>query len=458
MNRKSKNTGLDTQNNQIVDERGKRVAGNKKEAKKSVSLRRESKRSAREKEIAFDSDGSFAIEKRVEREKREFNLPTLDYTKKMRRAGERRGTTVMFVAGKYGVRVLGALSKVCAVKNVTVLSDGVQFEVPSKHREQIIALLSNLCYDYKILRIKGLYPLTFNALSRAGFALGVAVIAVAMGIFSQFVTRVSVSASDSASGLDGALNAKIADILSEYGVREGNWLPSVNLGDVEKSLLALDGVSYASVRRHGTHVAVEIKRERPPADIVQISGSKVVSQKTAVVTRVVVEGGTATVDYGDVVRKGDTLIDGYVVFGEDKLEVEAKGAVYGKVFYKKSVVFKDVETVSQWGDVKRVTKLTMFGKTPKTPKSPYEKYSLKTSVQSLGFLLPFEIYTYEFREIRESERENNATDDELTEQVYSDIVSEFKEPSKVLERYCDVSAVDGGRRVTVTVEAEERIS
>lgn len=407
--------------------------------------------------------GGLEVEKRVGKQKKRkestFGLPSFGYTKKVRAVASRYGDTVFFVNGRHGVRVLGALSKICSVRNVGITADGVQFEVPSKHRGQIIAILNNLCYDYKIIKVKGAFPFAVNALGRLGFAVGIIVVAAAIAIFSQFVTRVSVTAADAyESGIDSALNSDINDILSSYGIGVGKWLPSVNLGDVEKSLLALDGVSYASVKRHGTHVAVEIKREQPPESLVEVSGSKVVSKKVAVVTRVIVEGGTAAVDYGDVVRAGDTLIDGYVVFGEDKLEVEAKGIVYGKVYYKKSVFFADTVKERIKGGVKKVTKLSMFGKSPKTPDSPFEHYELQTHVTDLGFLLPFKIYGYEFTEITEREYENTLTLDEMYLQVYSQIVSELTEPSKVLEKYCETTETDGGRYVTVTVEAEERIA
>lgn len=427
MSKKVKNTQLDDLNTFVEDERGLNVERRIGKPKK-------------------------------ERVEREIKLPSIDYTRKMRRLGAKRGETVFFVGGKHGVRVLGALSKLCSVRDVKILPDGVQFEVPSKHRGQIIALLDNLCYDYKIIRVKGAFPFVFNAAARFGLALGAIVIAGAIAIFSQFVTRVSVSAADAYTSIDGALSASIDGILAEHGVSVGKWLPTLDLGDVEKCILALDGVSYASVRRRGTHVAVEIKREQPPADIVEISGSKVTAKKVAVVTRVIVEGGTAVVDYGDVVRAGDTLIDGYAVFGEDKLEVEAKGIVYGKVYYKKSTFFADIVKVGEVGRVKRVTKIGMFGKTPKPPESPFDNYELETTVSELGFFLPMKFYTYEFREITERETENTLTDDEMIASVYSEIVSGFKEPSKVLDRYCTVTEANGGKYVTVTVEAEERIA
>ena len=381
------------------------------------------------------------------------------FTYRMRKLAAGHGDTVIFVKGKNGVRVLGALSKICSVRNVAILHDGIRFEVPSKHRSEIIALLNNLCYDYKVLKNIGALPFAINTLARLGFAVGIIVVVVGVAIFSQFVTRVSVSTVDGVQqSIDGALNGQILDILSSHGASEGKWLPRIDCGSVEKELLALDGVAYASVQRRGTHIEVQIKRELQNDYLVEVVGSAVRAKKVAVVTRVIVEGGTAAVDYGDVVRIGDTLIDGYVTYGDDRLDVEAKGIVYGKVYHKKTVFFSDIVTTREVTNVKRVTKLSMFGKTPKTPSSPFERYELETSVRDFGFLLPWKIYTYEFREISEVERENSMSLDDMRASVYSQVASEFEEPLKVLDVYYESHGADGGTYVTVTVETEEVIS
>ena len=79
-------------------------------------------------------------------------------------------------------------------------------------------------------------------------------------------------------------------------------------------------------------------------------------------------------------------------------------------------------------------------------------------MSDLGFLLPFKIYGYEFRELIESEVKNDLTLEQMYDRVYSEIVAQFSEPSRVLEKYCDSAETDGGRYVTVTVGAEERIA
>lgn len=366
---------------------------------------------------------------------------------------------MFFVEGKNGVRVLGALSKICSVRNVSVLKEGISFEVPSKHSDEIIALLNNLCYNYKIIRNTGVMPFAINMIARFGFVLGIALVTVGISIFSQFVTCVNIGIADGAYGqIDGALNAKVLDILTSHGVSEGKWLSRLDCGSVEKDLLALDGVAYASVERRGTHVEVRIKTELAGDYLVEVVGSAVQSKKVAVVTRVIVEGGTAAVEYGDVVRIGQTLIDGYVMYGDDRIDTEANGLVYGKVYHKKTVFFADVITTREVAAVKRITKLAMFGKSPKPPTDPFERCELEISVKDFGFVLPLKIYTYEFREVKDVTRKNNMSIDEMYASVYSQIAAEFEEPLKVLDIYRENHAADGGIYVTVTVETEEIIS
>lgn len=430
MSKKSKNTQLDTANDGLVVER--RTTGRPSAKRKASDTAKTSK------------------------PRRSIH----GYTYRVRKIASGHGYTVLFVKGKNGVRVLGALSKICAVRNVAILSDGIRFEVPSKHRSEIIALLNNLCYDYKVLKNIGALPFAINTLARLGFAVGTVVVVVGIAIFSQFITRVSVSAVDGVYGqnIDSALNTQILAILSSYGATEGKWLPRIDCDSVEKDLLALDGVAYASVQRHGTHIEVQIKRELKNDYLVEVVGSTVSARKVAVVTRVIVEGGTSVVEYGDVVRVGDTLIDGYVMYGDERLNVEAKGLAYGKVYHKKTVFFSDIITSREVTRVKRVTKLSMFGKTPKTPSSPFEKYELEMSVRDFGFLVPLKIYTYEFREIQEVESENAMSLDEMYASVYSQVAAEFDEPLKVLDVYYESHNADSGMYVTVTVETEEVIS
>ncbi len=412
-------------------------------------------------QVFFDSD-YYARED--DSKKREENH-TAERAPLKRRARKRKtlpafalkyGKASLLVKGKGGVRVLSAIGKICRVSDVVVSADGVRFFVPAKLLPQIVALLDNLCYDYKIIGYSGAAPALARAITRVGLIAGILLFIALLAVYPSLVTRIDIV------GVDGeitsALNGEIRQILCSCGIEEGKWLPKFDRDDVGKRLLALEGVAYAGVKRNGTHVSVLIKRELEPDRLWEIDGSAVKAKRLATVTRVIVEGGTAQVKYGDVVREGDILIDGYVLFGEDKLPVEAKGRAYGKVLLKREVFFGDTVLEKRYGDVKRVTKLAFFGKTPKTPKSPFECYELCVTRAEMGFLLPMTAYTYEFRELSVVEAEERRADGELVDAVYSALLEEIEEEADIAAVYSDVARVEGGRKVSVTIEAEVLIT
>ena len=63
------------------------------------------------------------------------------------------GRTTLRVSGDNCERALSAVMKICRVEDVKRSADGCTFRVKSKHLGKIIALLDNLCYDYKIIAV-----------------------------------------------------------------------------------------------------------------------------------------------------------------------------------------------------------------------------------------------------------------------------------------------------------------
>ena len=203
---------------------------------------------------------------------------------------------------------------------------------------------------------------------------------------------------------------------------------------------------------------VFVKQELEGEEFFEVDGFPLTAKKRAVVTRVIVTGGTAVVKYGYVVEGGDLLIDGYVEYGEERLPVRASGEVFGKVYYQKKLFFADTTYVKTYGREKTLTKLEFFGRTPKTPKCDFEEYELETTKGQSGFLLPCDVYRYVFKEIISVERTEPLTDEQMKSRAFSSLVQEIESAVKLLDVYFEIEATSGGKYVTVTIEAEERIS
>lgn len=78
-------------------------------------------------------------------------------------------------------------------------------------------------------------------------------------------------------------------------------------------------------------------------------------------------------------------------------------------------------------------------------------------MSDFSYLIPLKIYSYEFEEIREVERENTLDDEQMKRAVYSDVVASLSESATVLDAYYEITKTEDGAYVTVTLEAEEII-
>ena len=271
----------------------------------------EFKKRKSEKEAVRKQKEELAAQKRKIREEREeifvrkLIAKKNKYRNRISKIERKFGKTQIEIYGENAVKALSAISKIAKVEKVAVGKQSTSIFVESKQCHKIIALLQNLCYDYKIINIGGVSPAIFRSLTRAGLIVGIVLVAVAVWIYSSFVTRVSVRCEGAS---DYALNAEISGILKEYGLKEGARLKSLDKSALEKAIMSLDGVAFASVSSNGTHVNVSYKTALKKEGFVQGNGKGVIASKRAVVTRVIAESGTAVKKYGDVVDVGDTLI------------------------------------------------------------------------------------------------------------------------------------------------------
>lgn len=401
--------------------------------------------SDKEQEKRSESQETFLIERKIVKRAKKPNRFSL--------FARNHGKAQLEISSKNGAKILCAISKICLVENVENNQSGVRFCVKSKHLGKIIALLDNLCYDYKIIKIGGLAPMTIAALARAGLILGIFASVAMVALYTSFVTRVSVRYI----GDDGVKN-QVQAIINDMGATEKTPLKDIDIAQLEKALLNLDGISFASVQRNGTHIDVVVKSALPDESFVEIKGSKVLAQKRAVVTRVVCEGGTAVKKYGDVVNVGDVIIDGYIEYGDSKIDCQARGYAYGKVYYQSATFFADSKIVKTYGREEVQTRLSLFGKTPKTPDCPFEKCEIELSISDFGFLAPMKIYTYTFKEILTQEVQNTLTQEDMKRSAYSSLLTKLSESASIQDVYYDLKRVDGGVTVSVTIEAEELIA
>lgn len=356
--------------------------------------------------------------------------------------------TVFRTDGLNRARLLTRLAEVATLKVLRSDSEELRFSVSSADKSKVVAILNSLCYDYIIIKEEGPFFSLLSCLRRAGIVAGIVCSVAALAVYPHLVTSVEAT---------GEWNDDVSRILTENGISVGKLVWEFDGDEVERQLLELDGVAFASVFKRGTRVYVDVRTELDGEDFVDIGTQPVKATVRATVTRTVVFSGSALVEYGDVVNVGDELIGAYVTVGEEKVACPADGEVYGKTYRTHTKFFPDTENVAVRGRTKSYTRLSFFGKVPSAPASPFADYVLETSVWRNDFLLGYTKYTFTFHELTFVERQNTRTDDQMSAETYSELVATMPAGVNVLNRSFQVRKENGGTYVTVTVEAEERI-
>ncbi len=202
---------------------------------------------------------------------------------------------------------LNVLSK-HAVNVITprVKENELVFYVSSKDVAKTKKLLKDYGRKFEIVNSHG-YFLNFKNLKlRYAFLLGLVVSLVLVSCYSTLLTDVHIV------GAENLDENSIKEVVNSV-VKLPLILKSVDLDEIEKEVLKIEGVAFVNARKLGRNLNVEIVEELPKIPILDTQNFKsIVATEDGSVLKIVVYGGTPLVRIGDEVARGTELIAPYV--------------------------------------------------------------------------------------------------------------------------------------------------
>ncbi len=185
----------------------------------------------------------------------------------------------------------------------------------------------------KIIRKNGI-PFVINKYKKRKVFLGTLVfIILLIGISTNFIWNISIVV-DGSEQLENIEN----DIL-EAGIRVGMKKSEVNIQEtINKIRFKRNDISWMGIEIKGTNVIVKVvKSVEAPEVIDEKDYSNIIATKSATITKIIAQNGTAKVKNGDKVEEGQILIQG-VMEGKytGNRYVHSLGEVEGIVEYTKS--------------------------------------------------------------------------------------------------------------------------
>ena len=155
---------------------------------------------------------------------------------------------------------------------------------------------------------KGL-PFIFNKYKkRRVFVLLLSALFIVIIGLSQFIWNIEIICSDNIN------KEEIISCLEKNGLSTGKFKASIDTKNiVSKIRLERNDIAWMGINIDGTNARVEIVEADKKPDIIDPEDyCNIISDKEAVITKIVPKNGTATVKVGDVVKKGTILIGGWI--------------------------------------------------------------------------------------------------------------------------------------------------
>ena len=274
------------------------------------------------------------------------------------------------------------------------------------HKQIIIKIDNN---DYKkILKIKSFYKLNIintkgkikykeiiskNKIFLISFTLGI--------IFLLFLSNIIFDINIESDNI--TLKNELSKELDYYGIKKYNFKKNYNdIQKIKKHLLKdfKDNIEWLEITNNGTKVelkVVERKKNKPKENE---EYTNIVAKKSGIIKKIYAENGQKVVDINTYVNKGDIIISGTIMKGEEeKNYVHAKGKVYAEIWYNVIIDFplKYTEKIYTNNTSKRFyIKLNDKYIT----KSKYKVFERKTIKKLSSNIVPFEIGIENEKEVK----------------------------------------------------------
>ena len=262
---------------------------------------------------------------------------------------------------------------------------------------------------------------------------------------------------------------EIIEVLNEQGLKIGTNKNKIDTNSViNKIRLHRDDIAWIGISLKGTNAVIEIKEsDKAPEIIDEDEYCNIVSNKTAVITKMNVQNGTANISVGDIVKEGDVLVAGYLEGKYTGIRyVHSQADIEAKVWYSKKEKFyleQEIQVPTGATEEKYTLDINNFKINLYKTLSKFKNYDTINENKKLklfsNFYLPIEIikttnYEYE-KQIK------TYTEEELviiaTEELTKELENEIENKENIVNKQVNTYANEGYIEVEVIYEVLENI-
>lgn len=259
------------------------------------------------------------------------------------------GTVKLKIQGLNSGKIINALvDDGVYLKNLKQKQKSVVFEILEKDFDRLKVICKKFHKKYEILSKNSLVNLFKRARFYFGFLVSICLVVAFVFSFNLYIFKVNLSVAENKKY---DLSA-VEKLLKENGIFDGMKKSDLNASYLQNLIISSNkDVSGCMIKNNGGVLEIEIQ---PAVMKENVSKENVYSKYDAVITSVEIFSGKSNLKPGDLVRKGDLLIEN---------DSGASGKIIGKVYYSDNLIYNENQVVKEFtGRTIEKTKFELFNK------------------------------------------------------------------------------------------------
>lgn len=307
-----------------------------------------------------------------------------------------------------------------------------------------------------ILSGSGLAIFLIKIKKKLSYVVGVVLFLFIIFFLSNFVWCVKISDGNIVSPYD------IRKCIYGHGVKPGVLKRDINLKNVEKIIEDNnENIVWVRARIEGSALKIDFKEKiTPPAGINQDTNLEdqgdIVASMDGEIIKIYTSSGTAVVNRGDFVKKGDLLIEGIQGKEEYKYNVRPEGTILAKTLIEKTADVKIGGTeLERTGEIRKDIYIQLFGKKIYIKKCNKD-FNDYDKIENTKSFIKEDIY-YIKKEVPMKEDSDNLINKKL-EEIDKEVQISLKRSEKILDKNVNKENIDDQNvRLKVTYAIEKSI-
>ncbi|MCC3867566.1 sporulation protein YqfD [Terrisporobacter mayombei] len=304
----------------------------------------------------------------------------------------------------------------------------IQFNINRENFKKLKKIHRSNKFNIKVKKQTGIPFIAKRIYTYRGMVICAIISLIILMSTSQFVTDVYITAPE---GIDKAALKKELYI---QGVKPGVYKKSIDRKIVRDNIMGkFNQIAYVSINVKGTNIFVNITKKDESQNSQENSNyCNIIATKDGIIEKVVPRSGEALVEEGDIVKKGDVLVNG--------ANTTALPEVWATTFYeaKKSSNYIDIKN-QRTDNKKKVYTISFYDKKYKIlRKIKYKDYEIENKTHELkigDYTFPVKIIESTFYEVKKVE--NKIDVEKIKEELSTAVLKELDYTIPVSARIVD---------------------